>query len=105
MMDRTKQLIEELISHLDMAQGDDLMGLINKSKAPAPGMDEAGQPKGISIAKIDVEKPEGNFDDKVNSAIGEAPKAEGLESPSQEAGEGEMTDQELSDLLKEYLKK
>lgn len=116
MDDRKKQLIEDLISHLEGSQSDDLMGLINKSKPP--GMDDAMPPdaKGISVKKIDViGKPEGgDYDSKVNDAISGigkegSPEEEASESPMEEAkepGEGdEMTDDELAQLLKEYLQK
>lgn len=104
MMDKKKQLIEELIAHLEGSQADDLMSLIQSKKPPE--MDIPG--KGISVEKIDVMKPKGGMMDG-ESEPGEDPKEESLESPAQESaepGEGaEMSDDELASLLKEYLNK
>jgi len=84
-MDKRKmQLVQELVDYLDGANADDLMGMMKKPEA-----------KGVEIEKIEVMKPEkegDDFNEMVNSVV--EPKAESSE---------EMSDAELSELLKKYL--
>jgi hypothetical protein len=113
MLDKKKQLVEELLAHLDMAQGEDLKSLIDSKK-----------PK-VSVEKIEVigKKPGmDDMDSKVNDAIN------GIESPEQEESEGaaheamespdmeksehamegmgdddKLSDEDLKEMLKKYL--
>jgi hypothetical protein len=91
---RKKQLIEELIAHLEDSQGGDLAALMEESKPkPMEGLEAGGEvekPEGVSIEKVEIEaKPEG-----------EEPIApEASESPTAP----EMSDDELAELLKKYL--
>jgi hypothetical protein len=106
-MDKKKQLVEELLAHLDESQGGDLAGLV-----------EGAKPKAVSIEKIDV-MPKHPMDTKVDDAIdhigksplsgdesAEDPAEEASESPAMEASEDsgeQMSDEELKELLQKYL--
>jgi len=100
-----KELFDELLSHLEGSQGNDLKSLLAQMEAKEkPGMeesespemqaledasgveehDEMGKPKGIAIEKISVGKP----DELAEAAEGD---------------QDEMSDDELSELLKKYL--
>lgn len=97
-MDRRTKLIEDLIQHLEGSQGDDLMGLIEKSKKPS-----------VDVAIMGDPKPD-DFDSKVNDAIHPKDDAaeEASETPGEEMseskGDDDMSDEELAQLLKEYIK-
>lgn len=122
-LDKKRQLIEELLSHLDHSQGMDLGKMIDASKnSPTEDMGMDGKPKALSIEKIEVMKPKGEHDSKVDDAISSlskggspegSPEEEALESPEEEAKEPEepgeendhekLTDEELAELLKQYI--
>ena len=87
--EKKKQLIEELIAHLEGSQADDLMGLVEKHKKPAIAIDIEAKPIG-SDAKMDEAM-----------GIKDSASEESAESPSEESAE--MSDDELASLLKEYL--
>ncbi len=103
MLDRKKQLIEELIQHLEGSQGDDLMNLVNKSKGGLEDMPGV-KPKGISVEKIDVMKPHAGLEDSPEEEASETPGEEQSEDAGGMGGDDEMTDQELAELLKEFIK-
>lgn len=104
------KLIEELMSHLDSSQGGDLKSMMDMDKNKAgvgadplgeeEEMDEMGKPKGIMVKKVSImgKKPEmeegslGKMGHEMNDVAGVG------ESP-----EEEMSDDELSELLKKVL--
>lgn len=99
--DRKKQLVEELLEHLDKAQGEDLGAMIKSRAAP----------KGIEVEKVSLMKPEAEDSLKEDIAEG-SPEHEAAESPAFEAAEHKadtigdeepLSDDELSELLKKYL--
>jgi hypothetical protein len=107
------KLLDQLMSHLTDSQGRDLKELLDQSKMPMEGspLEEAmdgpkeallkgDKPKGISIEKVEVlgkpkDPTQGQFDEKADQAIQDATSA----------GEEEMSDDELEELLSQYLKK
>jgi hypothetical protein len=105
-IDKKKKLVEELLSHLDKSQGEDFGKMVMEHKKPS-----------VEIESIKAVKPEQDMDDKVNEAIQESPEDEAAESPEHEAMESpelekaehagddeKLSDEELAELLKKYLK-
>lgn len=121
MLDRKRQLIEELLNHLDSSQGSDLQALIEASKKPTDDpMAMDGKPKGLAIEKVSVMgKPgmddpgkggmpepdaddlpgKGDEDSKLMTSLGINP---GMEAEGGQ-GDDEMSDDELKELLEKYL--
>lgn len=110
------KLIEELLSHLSDSQGSDLKSMLDESKKPMMEEDEESEglphemaeakPKGLKIESIEVMKKPKRFDDQANEAIAEISKKPEMpmeEEASSLPGEEEMSDDELSELLKKYL--
>jgi hypothetical protein len=123
-MDALKmKLIEEILDHLSDSQGGDLKSLLDDSKKasmpsmPDEEMEPDGKPKGISIEKVSVMGKKPSIDEIASGKDG-SDMEEKMESPSEkeaemkdpmmEAKEGdepEMSDDELEEMLKSYLKK
>lgn len=101
MIDRTRQLIEELLEHLNNSQGDDLHSLVQASKKPMPADPvESDKPDGLAIEKVSVMgKPVDGCDDdsKMMADLGIKPGAD------DGAQEDDMSDDELKELLAKYL--
>lgn len=91
-----KDLVERLgetLSHLDLSQGDDLKGLLDKERAPkeeSPTEEASESPKDEDL-EIVIGKPK--------QEVG----ALGSESSEKLPGEEEMSDDELNELLKKHL--
>ncbi len=103
------KLIEELISHLEGSQGNDLGALVEESRKPKMDMssgdsevDEFGKPKGVAIEKVSVMKPEGDSDAALEKGMPELGSAGMADKPMGDSGD-EMSDEELAELLKKYL--
>lgn len=115
--------LDELTSHLNDSQGNDLKSRLDALRKPKMVEDDIPddlKPKGIEIKKVSVlGKPE-NYDDKVDEAIRGEDDAENpllaqatdSERKPDELGKGsltgsdedEMTDDELDELVAKYLK-
>lgn len=119
-MDKKRQLVEDLLAHLEGSQGKELGDMIEAKKNPLG--DSMDKPKGLSIEKVEVMKPkeEGedgtDFNDQANEAIKGigagpeegSPEEEAGESPALESAEDKgddekLSDEELAELLKHYL--
>lgn len=91
MMDRKRQLIEELLQHLEKSDGDEFGALLESSKKPPMPEAAVEAPAELEAVEPDAMAPE---------AI------EGVEAvaPEAQAGMGgDMSDDELAELLKQYL--
>lgn len=110
------KVLEELLGHLSGSQGMDLKALLDemketpkeeamesplqqaKEESEGTEMHEpSGKPKGIAIEKVSLLSKPKSFDDKANEAMNEA-------VPEKKGNDEEMTDNELEELLKQYLK-
>lgn len=107
------KLLDELLSHLDGMQGNDLKSLLDEhnkppvdesvpedSEMPDEMKDAMGKPKGIKVESVEIMKPKSKDD-----VIDEVTKPDGMgsEDTSKAPGEDEMSDEELQELLKKLI--
>lgn len=100
------------MKHVDGLQGKGLKELIESKKPKLEiemespeheaeeEMGEMGEPKGISVEKVEVMKPKAGYDDKVKQAID---SMNGEASPMSD--DAEMSDEEIEELLAKLMQK
>ena len=104
MLDRKRQSIEELLEHLDGQQGAELGKLVAASKAPKEMPVEA-MPEGMEAAD-EKDAPEMGDEmalPEVKAVPAEEAKEVAMGTEADESGESEMSDEELSEMLKQCL--
>jgi hypothetical protein len=113
------KILNELMDHLGESQGGDLKSLLDESKKPKE-MEIEGDPKGLKVESVEIMgKPEDEVaaneqkekGDSLGSLIGypgEPNPKHPLPKPLKptamnESGDEEMSDDELKELLKQYM--
>lgn len=109
-----QDIIDEILMHLEKAQGMGFKKSYDDSMKPkmdpmqedkGPEMDEMEgmeKPKGIAVEKVEVMKPK-SFDDKANEAISEMDDKD--DKPGMPGSDDEMSDDELSEMIDEMMKR
>lgn len=100
---KKKQMIEELIAHLEHSQGRDLAGLMDEAKAkPMDGLEPSGEASPLDVMGPDKDKDPALEVSKV-SVIPGADEADKSLDPMASPGEDEPSDEELAEMLKRFL--
>jgi hypothetical protein len=116
MNDLKVKLLEELMNHLGSSQGGELKSLLDQSRAP-----EDKDPNGVKVESVEIMGDKPKFDQQADDAIGDVaekkktlgetigypgfPKdkkglQEGAPDDVAMSNEGDMTDEELEELLR-----
>jgi hypothetical protein len=91
------KLLAELLSHLDDSQGADLKSLLSEKP-------EMGGGDGLSVSKVEVGASPLGEEKEDDPLAALSPGGVGTEKAPGEGVEQEMSDDELEELLKTYLK-